>query len=119
MSFQTLSDQAVAKILGERLSQLRLERNFTQQYMGEEIGLSRLSYRKLEAGEGKLVNFVAALRVLGRVEALELVLPQETFSPMQQLQLQRKARKRASAAGGSDHTSSEIENGAKNKNLDW
>lgn len=98
MSFHSLSDQAVARILGERLAQLRLERNFTQQYMADEIGLSRLSYRKLEQGEGKLVNFIAALRVLGRLEALEQVLPDEPFSPVELLKLQGKKRQRARSA---------------------
>jgi transcriptional regulator with XRE-family HTH domain len=103
MVFSSLSDQTVAEALGERLAQLRLERNLTQQQVASEIGLSRLSYRKLEMGEAKLVNFIAALRVLGRVDALELVLPKEPFSPIQLLKLQGKVRKRASGLR-SDHT---------------
>lgn len=95
LSFTSMTDQAVAEVLGTRLAQLRLEHNFTQQHMADEVGLSRLSYRKLEGGEGKLVNFIAALRVLGRIDALAMVLPEETFSPMQQLKLQGKVRQRA------------------------
>ena len=97
MGFSNHSDQAIAAILGKRLAQARLEQNITQQKLAEEIGLSRLSYRKLENGEGKLVNFIAALRVLGKVDALALVLPDEPFSPLQQLKLQGNKRKRASS----------------------
>ena len=114
MSLSGLSDHAVAELMGERLAQLRLEQNLTQQQLADEIGLSRLSYRKLEAGEGKLVNFIAALRVLGRVDALEQVLPKETFSPMQQLQLHRKARKRASGSAALAKPAP-----AKDDALDW
>lgn len=109
MRFQSLSDQAVARLLGERLAQLRLEHNYTQQYMADEIGLSRLSYRKLEQGEGKLVNFIAALRVLGRLDALEQVLPEEPFSPLELLKLQGKKRKRARGSAEAGNSRAEDE----------
>lgn len=102
MKFEALSDQAIAAEMGRRLEQLRLERNLTQQQLADEIGLSRVSYRKLVGGEGKLVNFIALLRALGRVAGLAAVIPDTVFSPMEQLKLKGKTRKRASRRNDDD-----------------
>ena len=111
MKFDTLSDQAIAAEMGRRLEQLRLERNLTQQQLADEIGLSRVSYRKLVDGEGKLVNFIALIRALGRVAGLEAVIPDTVFSPMEQIKLKGKTRKRASRRRDGDAES--------NDDLDW
>ena len=91
-----MTDQAVVQELGRRIEQLRLERNLTQQALADEVGLSRISYRRLEAGEAKLINVVAVLRVLGQLSLLENAIPDAAFSPMEQLKLQGKKRRRAS-----------------------
>ena len=117
MIFSSLSDMTVAGVLGRRLEQLRLEQDLTQQQLADEIGISRLSYRKLEGGEGKLVNFIAALRILGRVNALQQVLPEETFSPMQQLKLKGRVRKRASGTKSSVEATEKA--ASENNELDW
>ncbi|MCW8878111.1 MAG: helix-turn-helix transcriptional regulator [Kangiellaceae bacterium] len=96
MNFEQMTDQAIATELGHRIEQRRLEKNLTQQEVADEVGLSRISYRKLEVGEGKLVNFIAVLRVLGQVASLENLIPESVFSPMEQLKLKGKVRKRAS-----------------------
>ena len=96
MNFNSMTDQAVVSELGRRIEQLRLERNLTQQAVADEVGLSRISYRRLEAGEAKLINVVAVLRVLGQLSLLENAIPDVVFSPMEQLKLQGKKRKRAS-----------------------
>lgn len=93
-----MTDLAVARELGKRLEQLRLEKNLSQQRLADEIGITRLSYRKLEEGEVKLVNFIAALRALGQVSRLEELIPESIFSPLELLKLKGKARKRASKA---------------------
>ena len=77
-----MTDQAVVSELGRRIEQLRLERNLTQQAVADEVGLSRISYRRLEAGEAKLINVVAVLRVLGQLSLLENAIPDVVFSPM-------------------------------------
>lgn len=95
MNFDAMTDKAVAEELGRRIEQLRLEHNLTQKQVADEIGLSAVSYRKLVAGEGKLINVIAVLRVLGTVGALDACLPQTVFSPMEQLKLKGKTRQRA------------------------
>jgi DNA-binding XRE family transcriptional regulator len=44
------SDQAVLKLLGERLAALRLERNLTQQQVAEQAGLGLRTLQRLELG---------------------------------------------------------------------
>ena len=96
MMFESMSDQAVAETLGRRIEQMRLERNLTQQAVADEIGLSRVSYARLESGQAKLLNVIAVLRVLGQLDLLEQAIPETTFSPMEQLKLQGRQRQRAS-----------------------
>ncbi len=96
MEFEAMSDHSIAKEIGRRIEQIRLEQNLTQLQVADEIGLSRLSYRRLVSGSGKFENIIALLRVLGRLDLLEQFVPEITFSPMQQLKLKGKQRLRAS-----------------------
>ncbi len=116
-----MTDQAVAQELGRRIEQLRLERNLTQQAVADEVGLSRISYRRLEAGEAKLVNVVAVLRVLGQLSLLDHAIPDVVFSPMEQLKLQGKQRQRASGhrAKAADKTDKALDGESHETDLDW
>ena len=119
-----MTNKAVAEELGRRIEQLRLERDLTQQAVADEVGLSRLSYRRLEAGEAKLVNVIAVLRVLGQLELLEKAIPDVMFSPMEQLKLQGKKRQRASGLRAtvynSEHSSVQHQSDTDtDTDLDW
>jgi transcriptional regulator with XRE-family HTH domain len=111
-----LSDSAIAHELGQRLEQLRLEKNIDQQTLADELGITRKTYRALAHGEGKLVNFIKAMRVLGELEQLDKLLPATTFSPIELLKLQGKQRQRArtTTKTSSKHTHSQPE-----EDLDW
>lgn len=113
MKSSAMTDEAIAAEFGARIAQLRLERNLTQQQVAEAVGLSRVSYGKLEAGEAKLVNVIAALRVLGKLEILEQIVPETTFSPMELLKLKGKRRQRASGNRTPDASN------ATQQALDW
>ncbi|WP_444998326.1 helix-turn-helix domain-containing protein [Aliikangiella sp. IMCC44359] len=95
MNFHTMTDQAIAAEIGQRIEQMRLEQNITQQQIADEVGLSRLSYRNLIKGNGKFENIVAVLRALGQLDLVEAFIPKTAFSPMAQLKYQGKERKRA------------------------
>lgn len=95
MNFNSMSNQSIASEIGYRIAQLRLEKNFTQQQLADEIGMSRMSYGKLEKGTGKFENIIAALRTLGRLDLVEHFIPEIPFSPMEQLKLKGKQRLRA------------------------
>lgn len=96
MNFESMTNKAITVELGERIEQLRLEQNLTQQQLADEIGLSRVSYRNLVKGSGKLENFIAVLRVLDQLAPLENLIPETGISPMQQLKYRGKQRQRAS-----------------------
>jgi transcriptional regulator with XRE-family HTH domain len=118
MNFDSMTNQAIAQEIGRRIEQIRLQQNLTQQYVADEIGLSRVSYSKLEQGAGKFENIIAVLRVLGRLDLVAGFVPELTPSPMQQLKMQGKQRQRASrkaqhnSAGKNQKTDNDAE-------LDW
>ncbi len=93
----TFSDAAILQELGQRLAQLRLNRNLLQDALAAEAGLSLRTLTRIESGEpSQTVNVLRVLRVLGLLENLEALVPPPPVSPLQQLQLQGKSRKRAS-----------------------
>lgn len=114
MNFESMTDKAVAAEIGERIEQLRLERNMTQQAVADAIGISRVSYGKLEAGEAKFVNVIAALRALGQLALVESFVPESTFSPMELLKMKGRQRRRAAGRRGASTQATEATDG-----LDW
>jgi transcriptional regulator with XRE-family HTH domain len=113
MNLNSMTNSAIAQEIGSRIEQLRLEQNITQQQLADEIGLSRVSYRKLEKGAAKFENIIAALRALGRMDLIEQFVPETSFSPMAQLKLKGKRPQRASPQRSET-------SGDKNKQeLDW
>jgi transcriptional regulator with XRE-family HTH domain len=63
-------NQKILVQLGENIKLARMRRNYTQTLISERTGLSRLTIRKIEAGDSKvsLGHYVAVLSVLGLVE---------------------------------------------------
>jgi len=118
MKFDSMTDQAVAAEIGQRIDQIRLERNLTQQQLADAVGLSRVSYAKLVSGQGKFTNVIAVLRALDQVALLENFVPEAVFSPIEQLKLKGKQRKRASGSRGVN-TNSGGELDEKSEGLDW
>jgi transcriptional regulator with XRE-family HTH domain len=95
---QTLSDAAILHEFGQRLARYRLNRNLTQQALAREAGVSLRTLNRIESGEpSQTANLIRVLRALGLLDNLEALLPEPALSPMQQLKLQGKTRKRASA----------------------
>lgn len=93
-----LTDGAVLKLIGQRLAQLRLGRNLTQQQLAEQAGLGLRTVQRLERGVAatQLSGFVRVCRVLGLLERLDALIPETTVSPVAQLKLQGRQRQRAS-----------------------
>ena len=97
----TLNDNTLLAELGQRLAQLRLNHNWQQHELATEAGVSLRTLSRIEAGEpSQTVNLLRVLRALGLVENLEALVPPPAASPLQQLQLQGKQRKRASRRPG-------------------
>lgn len=92
-----LTDDATLQELGRRLARLRLERNLTQRQLADDAGVERKGVLRLEAGDPvQIVTLVRVLRALGRLDALDSLLPEAGPSPMELLQLHGRERQRAS-----------------------
>lgn len=92
-----ITDDALLKLIGERLARLRLARNLTQAQLAEQAGLGLRTVQRLELGAAatQLSGFVRICRVLGLVERFDGFIPEETPSPMARLKQQGRIRRRA------------------------
>ena len=95
-----LTDDAILGELGARAARTRLERNLTQATLAEQAGVSKRTVERLEAGEvaTQLSVFVRVCRALGLVDRLEALIPEPLPSPVAQLKLQGRTRRRASGS---------------------
>ena len=93
------TDEAVLSELGGRLAQVRLERNLTQAQLAEQAGVSKRTVERLESGSvaTQLSGFIRVCRVLDLVERFDLLVPEPVPSPVEQLKLRGRKRRRASA----------------------
>ena len=94
-NYYGMTNEALARMLGERLEQLRLEANIPQKAMADELGISEGTYRSAVRGKARLEVVIGIMRVLGKLENLDNFLPATPFSPMELLKLQGKKRQRA------------------------
>jgi len=97
---KTITDDALLELLGKRLARIRLSLNLTQQQLAEQAGLGLRTVQRLELGVAatQLSGFVRVCRVLGLVEGFETLIPEAVPSPVAQLELRGKERRRASSA---------------------
>lgn len=93
-----LTDEAILRELGTRLAATRLARDLTQAALAREAGVSKRTVERLESGEvaTRLSGLVRVCRVLGLVERLDALVPQSAPTPVEQLKLASRERKRAS-----------------------
>ncbi len=92
-----LTDDAVLAELGERLAGLRLARDFTQERLGEQAGVGRSVVQRIETGlPVTTTNLVRVLRALDALDVLERLIPEQAPSPLEELKLRGRQRRRAS-----------------------
>ncbi len=98
MDTELPGEQAALKELGKRLTQARLDSNFTQEGLASAAAVSKSTIERLEMGQSiQLSNLVRVLGALGLGSNLELLAPPAGPRPMDLLRHERKSRKRASA----------------------
>ncbi len=107
MDFYSMTDQAIAAELGQRIRSLRLRRNVTQQQLATTTALSLNVIKSLEAGRGKLSSLIAVLRELGALQELDQCIPPPVVSPLQLARSQGRQRRRASGHRGQPTEDSE------------
>jgi len=96
-----LSDRATLLELGDRLARYRLNLNLTQAALAKEAGVSARTLHRIEHGETTNIdNVIRVLRALGLLQNLEALVPDPAVSPLQQVKMQGKTRRRASSRPG-------------------
>lgn len=94
-----LVDEGVLQELGARIGQARLQRNLTQIELANQSGISKRTLERMEAGGSvQLSSLIRVCRALGLLERFDTLIPEAAVSPMAQLKLRGKERKRASLA---------------------
>lgn len=94
------TDEAILVELGLRLARHRLDQNLTQADLAREAGVSKRTVERVEAGgSAQMSSLVRLVRALGIVESLDAFVPEPTVSPVQELKLRSKRRRRASSKG--------------------
>lgn len=79
--------------LGERLARVRKMQGLTQDALAAAAGVGIATLRRLEAGQdGKLGSWLRLLTALGRVDAIEALLPEDLRSPMAEAKVRRPRR---------------------------
>jgi transcriptional regulator with XRE-family HTH domain len=95
IDFHTASSEQIEAALCDRLEQIRLSRNITQQKLADEAGVSLRTIVRMEQGEGvSLDTFIRVLIALGIQNNLETLLPDPSVRPVERVGL-GKERKRA------------------------
>lgn len=96
------SNEAVVKLMGQRLERLRLQANITQADLAASAGISLGTVKRAEGGRGlSLLNLVALLRALGKLSALDSFLPEPPLDPLAVRDNKGRYRQRASGKRGS------------------
>lgn len=92
--FYEYSTPELVRLLGERFKDYRMRCNLTQKEVAEQSGIGLTTIHKFEngtAGNLSLSTFILLLKVIGRVNALNDLLPELPESPY----LVRKEEKKA------------------------
>lgn len=96
-----MNDGAILALLGERVKQERLNQNRTQADIARKAGVDRIVLTRLENGKGStLRSMVRVLRSLGKLNHLDLFLPEPGLSPIQLARLSGMQRQEASGGRG-------------------
>jgi len=84
--------------IGAKLARARLEKNLTQAQLAAQAGISLRTLSRIERGSGASVvsAFIRVCRALGLVERFAAIVPDPVPSPMEQLKMQGRQRRRAS-----------------------
>ncbi len=88
------STPELVRLLGERFKEYRMRCNLTQKEVAEQSGIGLTTIHKFEngtAGNVSLSTFILLLKVVGRIDVVDNLLPQLPESPY----LKRRGDKKA------------------------
>ena len=95
-SFSTLTDEEISLVLAYRAKKLRLQNNLKQSEFSKGASLSSpTTYSNFEqTGRVSLINFIKILRNFGRVGELESLLKSDISSVIDNVENNKKVKKR-------------------------
>jgi DNA-binding XRE family transcriptional regulator len=94
-AYSDLTDPAALQKLRERIEQHRIAANLTQAELAEQAGIGKRTLERIESGQGtELLTFIRVLRMLHLIEGLDRLLPDLPPSPIAQLKVRGKQRRR-------------------------
>lgn len=96
----SMTDKAIARELGRRLKQQRLNKDLSQREIAVSAGLSITAVQGTEKGESTILTLIKVLRALRALDSLESFLPEVEISPLALAKLEGKKRKKASGKRG-------------------
>jgi len=98
---QIATDDSILAELGRRVETHRAGRNLTQVEFAHRAGVARSTVQRIERGDSiQLSSLVKILRALGRLDALDYVLPSRVRSPVAEFECERARRQRVRHKGG-------------------
>jgi transcriptional regulator with XRE-family HTH domain len=107
MDYYASSDTVIIQELGDRIRQLRLRKNITQEALAERTLLAVGTIKSMESGKGKLLTLITILRELDALDQLDKFIPPVTISPIVMAAASTKAsntRQRATGTRRKDKT---------------
>jgi len=82
-NWNVMDDVAIEREIGRYIKKLRQDQNKTQDQLAKAANISRSTLSLLERGEsGNLKTLIQILRVLGKLELLQIFEYQEQLSPL-------------------------------------
>lgn len=93
-----LTDDEVQQVLAVRIKEFRLMRNVSQPKLAEELGVSELTIKKIEQGQGmRLETFIRLVRYFNQLDKLDALFKFDDISIKElYMSKQKPKRKRAS-----------------------
>ncbi|HSQ75764.1 MAG TPA: helix-turn-helix transcriptional regulator [Bacteroidota bacterium] len=105
MDFVGLSDGRILETIGERVRTERLNQNRTQLDVAKHSGVGLNVIKRLENGRGcTLSSLVRILRALGKLDHLDMFLPEPGISPIALARMSGRQRKEATGKRGRPST---------------
>ena len=96
---QWLSDRMILDGIGKKLKEWRLVMNLSQTDMAEKTGISLTTYLNFEHGKGgSMSNFLRILRILNRLDSLDVFFQERPMSPILAQKIERGMRLRQRAS---------------------
>lgn len=106
MNYYAMTDDVVAKLLGERVERYRLKKNVLQDDVASAVDISRPTYHNLTLGKTTLQTLYCVMNFLGRHQDFEALFPVQSFSPLKVLERKKQGAEIGSDSPGSDYNAS-------------